>query len=172
MPPNSSSERWGETLGVRGGFGRSYMDDRGSNSRANTCANVRLLGRVLFIGYKTNPGSAWSCGDSYILYYIILYNTILYYTVLYYTILYYTILYYTILYYTIGLLGGCAGLRRAGTAGGGGTCSVRWERGICMCVCVCVCICVYMYVYIIIIIIIIAYIYTYIHTYIHTYCEL
>ena len=29
------------------------------NSRANTCAKTRLLGRVVFIGRKTNPGSAW-----------------------------------------------------------------------------------------------------------------
>ena len=38
------------------------MDNR-DNSRANTCAQTRLLGRVVFISYKTNPGSAWSCGD-------------------------------------------------------------------------------------------------------------
>jgi len=43
--------------------GRSYIDNR-SNSRANTWAKTRHLGRVVFINYKTNPGSAWSCGDS------------------------------------------------------------------------------------------------------------
>ena len=41
-----------------------YMDNRG-NSRANTCAQTRLRGRVVFIRYRTNPGSAWYCGDSY-----------------------------------------------------------------------------------------------------------
>ena len=40
-----------------------YMDNRG-NSRANTCAQTRLCGRVVFISYRTNPGSAWYCGDS------------------------------------------------------------------------------------------------------------
>ena len=35
-----------------------YMDNRG-NSRANTCAQTRLRGRVVFIRYRTNPGSAW-----------------------------------------------------------------------------------------------------------------
>ena len=34
-----------------------YMDNRG-NSRANTCAKTRLLGRVVFIRYRTNPASA------------------------------------------------------------------------------------------------------------------
>ena len=29
--------------------------DNCSNSRANTCVNARLLGRVAFIRYKTNP---------------------------------------------------------------------------------------------------------------------
>ena len=33
-----------------------YMDNRG-NSRANTCAQTRLRGRVVFISYRTNPGS-------------------------------------------------------------------------------------------------------------------
>ena len=33
-----------------------YMDNRG-NSRANTCAQTRLHGRVVFIRYRTNPGS-------------------------------------------------------------------------------------------------------------------
>ena len=35
-----------------------YMDTH-SNSRANTCAQTQLLGRVVFIRYRTNPGSAW-----------------------------------------------------------------------------------------------------------------
>ena len=33
-----------------------YMDNCG-NSRANTCAQTRLRGRVVFIRYRTNPGS-------------------------------------------------------------------------------------------------------------------
>ena len=33
-----------------------YMDNRG-NSRANTCAQTRLRGRVVLISYRTNPGS-------------------------------------------------------------------------------------------------------------------
>ena len=33
-----------------------YMDNCG-NSRANTCAQTRLRGRVVFISYRTNPGS-------------------------------------------------------------------------------------------------------------------
>ena len=32
-----------------------YMDNCG-NSRANTCAQTRLRGRVVFISYRTNPG--------------------------------------------------------------------------------------------------------------------
>ena len=32
-----------------------YMDNRG-NSRANTCAQTRLRGRVVFIRFRTNPG--------------------------------------------------------------------------------------------------------------------
>ena len=32
-----------------------YMDNCG-NSRANTCAQTRLCGRVVFIRYRTNPG--------------------------------------------------------------------------------------------------------------------
>ncbi len=32
-----------------------YMDNRG-NSRANTCAQTQLRGRVVFISYRTNPG--------------------------------------------------------------------------------------------------------------------
>ena len=39
------------------------MDNCG-NSRANTCAQTRLRGRVVFIRYRTNPGFAWYCGDS------------------------------------------------------------------------------------------------------------
>jgi hypothetical protein len=35
-----------------------YMDNRG-NSRANTCTKTRLHGRVVFISYRTNAGSAW-----------------------------------------------------------------------------------------------------------------
>ena len=35
-------------------FGHYYMDKRG-NSRASTCAETRLLGRVVFIIHKTNP---------------------------------------------------------------------------------------------------------------------
>ncbi len=31
------------------------MDNRG-NSRANTCALTQLLGRVVFISYRTTPG--------------------------------------------------------------------------------------------------------------------
>ena len=40
-----------------------YMENFCS-SKANTCAQPRLRGRVVFIRYRTNPGSAWSCGDS------------------------------------------------------------------------------------------------------------
>ena len=32
-----------------------YMDNCG-NSRANTCTQTRLRGRVVFISYRTNPG--------------------------------------------------------------------------------------------------------------------
>ena len=32
-----------------------YMDNC-ANCRANTCAQTRLLGRVVFISYRTNPG--------------------------------------------------------------------------------------------------------------------
>ena len=32
------------------------MDNHG-NSRANTCAQTQLCGRVVFIRYRTNPGS-------------------------------------------------------------------------------------------------------------------
>ena len=35
----------------------SYMDNCG-NSRANTCIPTQLLGRVMFIRYRTNAGSA------------------------------------------------------------------------------------------------------------------
>lgn len=35
--------------------GHSYMDNCG-NSRANTCTQTRLRGRVVFISYRTNPG--------------------------------------------------------------------------------------------------------------------
>ena len=41
----------------------SYMDNCG-NSRANTCIETLLLGRVAFISYRTIPGSAWSSVDS------------------------------------------------------------------------------------------------------------
>ena len=34
------------------------MDNHG-NSRANTCAQTQLRGRVVFIRYRTNPSSAW-----------------------------------------------------------------------------------------------------------------
>ena len=40
-----------------------YMDNH-ANCLANTCVQTRLRGRVVFISYRTNPGSAWSCGDS------------------------------------------------------------------------------------------------------------
>ena len=43
--------------------GCCYMDNCG-NSRANTCIQARLCRRVVFIRSRTNPGSAWSCGDS------------------------------------------------------------------------------------------------------------
>ena len=32
--------------------------------RASTCAHARLRGKLV-ISYRTKPGSAWSCGDSY-----------------------------------------------------------------------------------------------------------
>ena len=33
--------------------------DTHGNSRANTCLQTQLLGRVALIRYRTNPGSAW-----------------------------------------------------------------------------------------------------------------
>ena len=41
----------------------NYLDIHG-NSRANTCVQTRLRGRVVFIRYRTNLGSAWCFGDS------------------------------------------------------------------------------------------------------------
>ena len=36
-----------------------YLDNRG-NSRANTCIQTRLHGRVVFIRYRTNPACGFS----------------------------------------------------------------------------------------------------------------
>ena len=49
----------GETPGTR-----ASLQVSGRTIAGCTCANTRLLGRVVFISYKTNPGPAWSCGDS------------------------------------------------------------------------------------------------------------
>ena len=39
------------------------MDNRG-NSRTNTCATARLVGRAVLICIRTNPGNPWVNGDS------------------------------------------------------------------------------------------------------------
>ena len=71
MIHNSRTGRTGERERGREGENNSYIlfDGRFLHdvcfSGLHTCAHTRLRRRVVFISYRTNPGSAWSCGDPY-----------------------------------------------------------------------------------------------------------